>query len=486
MKRLVCFTFALIFFLFASNTKAAGTAWYVDSAAAGSGNGTSWQNAWNNPGSVNFGLMNAGDVLYISGGSSSKTYNGTLNIPAGTNGVTVTKGTVIGHSGEVIFEGQGSGSGIKINATASPVKNILISNLTFKAYAQAISADGGGSGGLQGLVIDNVRILDFKRAGIFIDGYGNESGNKNIVVKNSYLDDDNTFTGQSDGIYAQVLTDFTADHNTIILDNNYTVVPDVHSDNIQTYYVKNVTYSGNTLIQRHDKTLGVQMLFTEEASTLEGNGVHTVVNNVLIRDCPFAQDSAIRIKAGKGTVFTAKVIGNTYFGRAGRMLNSSVPSVIKNNIFYSLGAGDIAQSSSDVSNNIISTSGGSNPGFVNASFPNPDLHLQSGSAAINTGAALGAAYNSDKDGNLRPQGAGWDIGAYEYGGSGPIVTAQPTASPSGKTGDVDGNGRVDIIDIGIIIDNYAKSPIPNPKADVNRDGKVDIVDIGIVLDNYGK
>jgi hypothetical protein len=52
-------------------------------------------------------------------------------------------------------------------------------------------------------------------------------------------------------------------------------------------------------------------------------------------------------------------------------------------------------------------------------------------------------------------------------------------------GDVNGNGRVDIIDIGIIIDNYAKSPIQNPNADLNSDGQVNIIDIGVVIDNYG-
>jgi hypothetical protein len=67
-------------------------------------------------------------------------------------------------------------------------------------------------------------------------------------------------------------------------------------------------------------------------------------------------------------------------------------------------------------------------------------------------------------------------------GTGPV----PTQTPSGKTGDTNGDGKVDIIDIGIIIDNYAHSPIPNSKADVNRDGRVDIVDIGITIDNYGK
>ncbi len=68
----------------------------------------------------------------------------------------------------------------------------------------------------------------------------------------------------------------------------------------------------------------------------------------------------------------------------------------------------------------------------------------------------------------------------------PTLNPTPTMSPQGKTGDVNGDGKVDIIDIGVIIDNYGKSPIPNPKADINHDGVVNIIDIGICIDNYGK
>lgn len=69
-------------------------------------------------------------------------------------------------------------------------------------------------------------------------------------------------------------------------------------------------------------------------------------------------------------------------------------------------------------------------------------------------------------------------------------TQAPTSSRSGeagaKTGDINGDGNVNIVDIGIIIDNYGKNPIPNPKTDLNNDGTINIVDIGIVIDNYGK
>ena len=83
----------------------------------------------------------------------------------------------------------------------------------------------------------------------------------------------------------------------------------------------------------------------------------------------------------------------------------------------------------------------------------------------------------------------------------PTATATPTAtplpSPSGqatptptgsiKAGDVNGDGAVNIIDIGILIDNYGSPPPPAyPRADQNGDKIVNIIDIGIVIDNYGR
>jgi hypothetical protein len=53
------------------------------------------------------------------------------------------------------------------------------------------------------------------------------------------------------------------------------------------------------------------------------------------------------------------------------------------------------------------------PKFVNPSAG--DFHLQSDSPAIDSGSSVGAP-SFDFDGNPRPQGAGYDIGAYEYGG----------------------------------------------------------------------
>jgi hypothetical protein len=135
----------------------------------------------------------------------------------------------------------------------------------------------------------------------------------------------------------------------------------------------------------------------------------------------------MRLKSGSGSTFTAKVIGNTYYG-SGPILNSSTLTVVKNNILYGISQTTTSisvyrtLSGSDVSNNIFydpnnqfpTASGGTdvNPMFVNTDFNTINLHLQSSSPAINMGANLGTQYIMDIEGKSRS--SVWDSGAYEY------------------------------------------------------------------------
>ena len=84
--------------------------------------------------------------------------------------------------------------------------------------------------------------------------------------------------------------------------------------------------------------------------------------------------------------------------------------------------------------------------------------------------------------------SGKEVNVIESYGSMMVDVTSPTPTPSGgnKPGDVNNDGVVNIIDIGIIIDNYGSSPPTDNKADLNKDNIVNIIDIGIVIDNYGK
>jgi hypothetical protein len=73
---------------------------------------------------------------------------------------------------------------------------------------------------------------------------------------------------------------------------------------------------------------------------------------------------------------------------------------------------------------------------------------------------------------------------------GSVATATPTPTPSptptpAKAGDVSGDGQVNMVDIGIVVDAYRTNPISDTRADLNGDGTVNSIDIGIVVNNFG-
>lgn len=95
------------------------TLWYVDNTASGANNGTSWTDAWKTLAGMNWASISAGDTIFISGGSTSKTYTITNSeyLSAGKSGtsdrarIVIKAGQDAGHNGVVIFNHGGSYSG---------------------------------------------------------------------------------------------------------------------------------------------------------------------------------------------------------------------------------------------------------------------------------------------------------------------------------------------------------------------------------------
>jgi hypothetical protein len=108
----------------------------------------------------------------------------------------------------------------------------------------------------------------------------------------------------------------------------------------------------------------------------------------------------------------------------------------------------------------------SNPLLVN---PPSDFSLQSTSPAIN---AASATYAPDDDyiGTSRPQGAGYDIGAYEY-----------TGDQTYPDWDVNADGKINVLDMIRIGQHWGETGqtgwIPE---DVNNDGSVNVLDMILV------
>ena len=93
------------------------TDYYVDNSLSTNGNGLSWTTAWNSFGAIQWGSISGGDSIYISGGSSQKTYSEVLDIEASGspgNPVTVRVGQTSPHDGKVIIEDSNDAYGIGV------------------------------------------------------------------------------------------------------------------------------------------------------------------------------------------------------------------------------------------------------------------------------------------------------------------------------------------------------------------------------------
>jgi hypothetical protein len=101
---------------------------------------------------------------------------------------------------------------------------------------------------------------------------------------------------------------------------------------------------------------------------------------------------------------------------------SSTACVVDNNIVYGSGVSLGAPSSCSGSGNHLNI----DPLFVNAVTMPYDVHLRSGSPAIDAGVAV-LQDDTDMDGDPRPQGSAYDLGADEYALAG-TDTAAPVAS----------------------------------------------------------
>ena len=116
-------------------------------------------------------------------------------------------------------------------------------------------------------------------------------------------------------------------------------------------------------------------------------------------------------------VHNINFVNNTVYNCSGGGIVINNPEVenilIRNNIFYQSGQAlridtSVPQSQLTIDHNLTS-----DPKFVNAATAN--FRLQATSPAVDAGVADGAP-EFDFDGNFRPAGNGYDIGAFEHGG----------------------------------------------------------------------
>jgi hypothetical protein len=275
---------------------------------------------------------------------------------------------------------------------------------TYNNNVHGIKFTGDETGVIDGEHIYNSRIEDCVSYNNNNIGIHVSTGHYNITVRNNTC-----YNNGRQGIAGHEIWDSVYENNTVY--ENGTSGGD-ENEGIGIWNSKNITIRGNRIYGNP----GYGLKFWEDLSstgsspTIENNvvlnnneggiGISTDVNNGKI------YHNTIALNQGTGLYITASVSGHDIKNNI-VCQNSNQLSPGNGNIFdYNLYYPDISFSGKGAH----SISG--DPLFVDPLNPTYDFHLQSISPAIDSGTNVGI--NEDIEGNLRPQDAGYDIGAYEY------------------------------------------------------------------------
>jgi len=406
--------------------------YYVDINAKGNNDGTSWQDAWTSFTLIDWALIQPGDTIYISGGI----YNERIEIlsAGGTsvNPIVISNSEDANHNGEVILVSDGiESSGVKILSNINNMAYIDIRGLTLQNFKYGVYIDGQ-SNGTHDITITNCKMLDCTRAGVYATGFGNQGNIYNITVDGCYIDTPDSDSLQTDCIYFQYTDDITISNNYLLVDN---IHKRGHNDLIQVFIGNNGEIFNNVGIHDDGKVRNCQGFFFESVS-----GTYTVYNNAIhLSNNGKALDGKIKFKTS--TAHTI-ILNNTVYGYSGDLIETSDSSaVILNNILYSEGydtagtrhmirlqngRGPDAEvdyncfyDPTGTMNNITPGSIGKHsievdPKLVDINIPTMNFKLNADSPCIDTGIDLNSIFRFDKEKILRPIGAGWDMGAYEF------------------------------------------------------------------------
>jgi len=268
-------SFAVVLFLSLSLPLFA-TDWYVDKTVASSGNGQSWATAWKNFSNINWGSVQPGDIINISGGNDSTVYYETLDInDAGTtnNYITIRGGIDAGHNGKAIIDGQNTRSNCIVieQGCGSLVRNwIYVKNLYLK---RAVDEAFYIHCNVNNVVIDGLDIRENGLEGIKIIGnddyYLTENGicAEDIEIKNcTIVSKSNNPYHEDNCVYAQMVAGLKIHDNFIHQQNKQIGVPagsHEHVDPLQTHVIRDVKIYNNVMVidssvLGHGMILGIQ------------------------------------------------------------------------------------------------------------------------------------------------------------------------------------------------------------------------------------
>jgi parallel beta-helix repeat protein len=426
-----------------SSAAAAGRAFYIDQDANGDHDGTSWTDAWTSFGQIDWGVFQPGDILYISGGTSSKTYNESLDIGAGGaegDPIIITRGADAGHDGEVILDGQLTLSyGVRVEGQAF----VIVCGLTVGNYIDSGQIRVRYS---SEVIVENNKIYVTGHGGVYLHD------NDNVIVRNNAITTPSYLAAQTDGIYSQLNVGNVYEGNYILINNDETTG---HDDAIQMYRDRDITIRNNYLEQYNSKVSNAQGIYaTNSYGTIKAyNNIVYGPNtkNCLLTLAIYDEGDAHLIAyhntlvgGGWGVVYVKDAPNsivqnnimvtfkdNGWLFRLDGTLTD--PQSVDYNIYFAPNSGitssidDAGVSWEDWQSSGYETHGfNTDPLLMDIVFH--DFSLSEGSHAIDNGNTIPSVI-ADFTGLQRPQGAGYDIGAYEYAGASPTFVDVPFNHP---------------------------------------------------------
>jgi len=248
-----------------------------------------------------------------------------------------------------------------------------------------------------------------------------------------------------------------------------------------------ITSSSNNLIEGNEiyRNSGWGIHIYNDAGGMRNNIIR---NNRIHDNARVGRRGSGIIVGGPGHLVYNNLVWNNANGIDVMYSGARDIKVFNNTISHNRGAGIAVYNAPDVRilNNIVSQNGGQaiediegNTGLVvshNLTDPDPrfvnpsvfDFRLQSTSPAIDAGLSL-SEVPADIESIPRPQGAGYDLGAYEFRVGGTL------------RGDLNNDGKHDLADVRLLIYMLIGQQAKTPEADLTGDGAVTLADLQALI-----